>query len=805
MLATYWKNGFRSIRQNKTYSFLNIFGLAIGIACAGFIFLWVESELNYNKHNANYNHLYVVKTNSKVDAGIFTHTSTPGLLGPSLKAEVPGIANTCRTTEDNTSLLFATGNQHLYVSGRYADSSVFSMFTLPFVQGNVKNAFTQLYSVVITESAARKIFGNAGEVVGKTVRIDNKDNFTVTGVVKDPPENSSFKFEWLMPFPLYAQSNPYIQNWGDFGTRTYVQLAEKANVGAVNKQLLTYLQTKGDNSGIHFFLFAMKQWRLYSSFANGKPSGGGRIEFVRLFTVIAWIILLIACINFMNLATARSEKRAREVGVRKVLGAARGSLILQFTSEAVFMAMVAALLAIGVMVMLLPAFNMLVEKHLSLGLNQPQHIWVLLGLTLICGVFAGSYPSFYLSSFNPVFILKGMKAKAGSAAFLRKSLVVVQFSVSIILIIATVIIYRQIQHVKNRNLGFNKNNLVCVPIQGNMERSFPVIKQELLNTGMIENAALLNHYILADGNNTTSIGWPGKKPDTRVVISQRMITPEYFATVGIELSSGRGINEGDMANLADVEKKADSTSMLNVVITQSMEKLMETRDAIGSLLTLPVDEAGHIMQMRVVGVVKDYVYGDMYKSSAPVVFYGLRGDARALYVRTKATAPVEKSLAAIEGVMKRNNPDYPFDYTFVDDSFNSYFDGEMLVSKLSRVFASLAILISCLGLFGLASYTAERRTREIGIRKVLGATNAGIAVLLWGEFIKLVMVSCLIAFPLAAWTMHQWLSAYAYRISLSGWVFVAAGAASVAIALGTISIQAIKAAVANPVKNLKRE
>lgn len=805
MLTAYLKSGIRNLRKNKTYSFLNVAGLAIGIACAGLIFLWVEDESQFDSNQLKSARLYLTYINAHVDNGVFTHTSTPGPLASAVKNDIPEIANTCRITEGSTTSLFNIGEKRLYATGRYAEASVFAMFTLPFIEGNVKDAFSQPHSLVITARTARNFFGTASQVVGKTVQVDNEQLYVITGVVEDIPDNNSLQFDWLAPFAVYYQKSPWSQRWGNFCLNTYIELKDNASEALVNKKLAGYLKEKAGNEGAQAFLYGMPNWRLYDKFEGGKPTGGGRIEYVRLFSVIAWIVLLIACINFMNLSTARSEKRAREVGVRKVLGAGKRRLIAQFTGEALFLAVLAAVLAAGIILLVLPAFNLLVEKQLSAGFQQPAHIAALVMITLFCGLVAGSYPSFYLSSFNPVLVLKGLKVKSGSATFLRKGLVVVQFATSIILIIATVVIYRQIQYVKHRNLGFSKDNLIQMKLQGNMGSGFAAIRQDLLNTAMVEGAALADHETIYSGNNTTGLSWQGKNPESSIIISERLVSPEFITTTGMQLEAGRDFNASDVPVVKDGMPQADASGFLNVVVTRSMEKLMGKGSAVGKTILKEGRNEQEVFHLRIVGVIKDYVYGNMYAQSAPVVIYCLPAEARLLYVKLKSLSDTEKALAAVAGVMKKDNPGYPFEYKFVDDQFNALFMSEMLVSKLSRVFAVLAIIITCLGLFGLASYTAERRTKEIGIRKVLGGSTAGVAVLLSKEFIRLVILACVIAFPLAAWVMHQWLQGYAYRIDLSWWVFAAAGIGALLIAVFTISFQAIKTALVNPIKSLRTE
>ncbi len=794
MLKTFFKITFRNLWKNKTYSFLNIFGLAIGIACAGLIFLWVEDEVSYDNFNTKKDRLYFVRENQKYDTYTATFGSTPGVLAPAIQAEIPGIANTCRATENQAQLLFAIGDKSVYASGIYAETSLFNMFSFPFVQGNAKSAFSQLNSIVITEKTAKKFFGDDKNILGKTLRVDNKTNYVVSGVLKDIPENSSLKFEWVMPFEVWFKVSDWAHSWGNNCLSTYVELNSGVNPASVDKLLYGFIQKRQPVSIARPFLWSMNQWRLYDDFENGKATGSGRIRFVRLFSIIAWIILLIACINFMNLATARSEKRAREVGVRKVLGAGKNRLIAQFFGEALFMTLLSSAFALIFISLLLPVFNLLVEKNLSIGLNNPFHIPALLIITLICGLIAGSYPSLYLSSFNPVFVLKGLKIKTGSAALIRKGLVVLQFTVSIVLIICTIIIFQQIQHVKSRDLGFNKDHLIQMDLQGDMAKNYLAIKQDLLSSGIAENVALSDHPTIYGGNNIDGMTWEGKIPGTKILISTRYVTPEFMKTSEIKILEGRDFQPDD-----SIINKS-----INIIITESLEKLMGKGSAVGKILRYEGDTSG--MKAVVVGVVNNYVYGNMYTKSDPVLFVCTAPQNTTLmYVRASSQISTEKTLAKLETIMKKDNPAYPFQYRFVDEQFNEMFLSEMLISKLSRVFATLAIIISCLGLFGLAAYTAERRTKEIGIRKVLGASVYGITTLISKDFLQLAIVSCIISFPLAWWAMHSWLQGYEYRINIGWWVFALAGIVAIFIALATVSFHAIKAAIANPVKSLRTE
>lgn len=789
MIKNYFKTAFRNLWKNKTYSFLNIFGLAVGIACAGLIFLWVEDEISYNDNHQKKDQLYQVLENQAYEGKTYTFSATPGVMAPAMMEELPAIKNTCRLTWQQYTL-FSFGEKAIYERGFYADSSLLSMFTIPFIKGKKENAFQHLHSLIISEKMAKKFFGDQQDVLGKTLRLDNKEEYLITGVFKDLPNNSTIKFDWLASFKIYFDRNTWLNEWGNNSIQTFVELEKNSNVASLNQKLDGYIKSKDTTSTARPFLFSMNDWRLYSKFEEGKQVGG-RIQYVRMFSIIAWIILFIACINFMNLATARSEKRAREVGVRKVLGAGKKNLVLQFFGEAMLMAFLSLTLAVAILYFVLPAFNTLVEKKLILGLDNPVHIFSLLFIGLICGLVAGSYPSLYLSSFNPIWVFKGLNLKGSGATFIRKVLVVLQFTISIGFIIGTIVVYNQLQHIKNRDLGYNKENVIQTGLRGQMKNKFSVIKNQLLSSGYVENAAVSNLNQLYMGNSTGGYSWDGKDPSKKILVTEDVISPGYIQTMGIKLSTGRDFHQ----NI-----KADS---LNLIVNETFAKIIAKDagkdDAVGSILRRDS------ISYSIIGVVKDFVFGDMYGKSDPLVFQCYPESFGYLYVRLKENTNAEKAIAKIESIIKSNNPGYPFNYIFVDDEFGLQFKTEVLTGKLSRIFALLAIVITCLGLFGLAAYTAERRTKEIGVRKVLGASVTGIAGLLSKDFLKLVILSSLISFPIAWWLMHNWLQNFAYRVQINWWVFIVAAVLAIVIALFTISFQAIKAAFSNPVKSLRTE
>jgi predicted permease len=783
MIFNYIKIAFRTLLKNKGYTFLNIFGLAIGITCASLIFLWVEDEVSFNSSFEKQDQVYYVPTHQEYEGEWRTFNSTPGPLAEAMKSEIPGIVKATRTKQRD--FLFAVNDNVINSSGRFVDADFIDIFSLSFIEGSAEEAFKNPEAIVITQETAEQLYGVNIKVLGKVLKVDNSDNYLISGVIEDLPKNITFPINWIAPFERWGGDKEWTKEYGSFFADTFVELLPEADFATVDAQVRSLLEQKTDDSDSKAFLHSIKDWHLRSNFENGKQVDG-RITYVRLFTIIALIILLIACINFMNLSTARSEKRANEVGVRKAMGSGRSRLIIQFIAEALILAFIATLVSVILLFILLPQFNLLIEKSLVLGLAKPAHILVLLVITLVCGIFAGLYPAFYLSSFKPVEVLKGLKVTQGSAIFIRKGLVIGQFTISMVFIISTILVYQQIQHVKNRDLGYDKDQLISLNVNGNMIEKFSVIKQDLINSGAVTSVGLNNSGILSGGNNGSNLQWTGGTNTEDVLISFRYISSDFLETAGMELVEGRGFSE----NMAK-----DSTSVL---ITESFAKLMGEGSAIGK----KIDRGD---TYTVIGVVKDYLYGDMYGQSDPVLFFNYHGEASYMYLKTNPEIATNAMLSKVEAVMKKHNPAYPFEYTFVDETFNAKFKSEQLIGKLSQLFAILAILISCLGLFGLAAYTAEQRSKEIGIRKVLGASVSGLVKLLSKDFLKLIGISILISIPIAWYAMDNWLQDYAYRIEISWWVFIIAGVGAILIALVTVSFQAIKAAIANPVDSLKTE
>lgn len=788
MFKNYFKTTIRNLWRNKTYSFLNIFGLAVGVACAMLIFLWVEDEVNFDHNYEKKNYLYKVFQNQSFEEGVSTMRATSGPLANALKTEIPGIKNTARLSFNaNFKQLFSFKDKMINEQGYYADSSAFSMLMLPFVYGRADNAFKQVHSLVISESMSKKLFSNTNPT-GKTLKVNNEQEYIITGVFKDLPESSTLQFQWLASFEVFEATRDWLKGWNNNGVQTLVELQKGADAASVNEKLYSFLPSKDKQlQNVHCFLFSLNDWHLYNEFKDGKQVGG-QIKYVRLFALIACIILIIACINFMNLSTASSEKRAKEVGVRKVMGANKIKLIKQFIGESILVSFLSVAIAVGIIIIALHSFNSLVEKNLSIDLLNPLHIAFLIITGLITGLLAGSYPAFYLSSFNPIKVLKGIKVKTNiSAGFIRKGLVVTQFSVSIILIICTIIIYQQVLHIKNRDLGYNRDKLIYINGEGELKDHFDAVRNDLLSTDAVQSVALSADPLLQVGSSSDAFEWQGKNQAEHINIYMEQVSPHYVSTSGMKLITGRDFYSNP---------KADSN---NIIINESLAKLMGKQGTPGNVII------NNEKRYQVIGIVKDFVFNDVYNYSEPVILFCSPTNTNIVTIRFKDNINLTEALSKTASVIKTYNPAYPFEYRFVNEDFHQLLKTETLIGKLAGIFSLLAITISSLGLFGLAAYTAERRTKEISIRKVLGASVKGIAGLLSKDFLQLVFVSCIVAFPLGWLAMDKWLQNYAYRIEISWWIFLVSGVSAIIVALITVSFQAIKVAITNPVKSLRTE
>lgn len=786
MLFNYFKIAFRNLLKYKGFSAINILGLAVGMASAILIFLWISHEISFDRFHEKKDRIFEAWNKGNFNGKVSCWNTTPKILASALQSDIPEIETTTRVNwADNYLTRF--GDKTIMMKASMVDSTFLNVFSFPVLKGDKQNALMNPSSVVLTASTAAKLFGTDNPI-GQTLELNEKFQLTVTAVVQDPPNNSRFQFECLLPWAFLRAQGWDDNYWGNNSTRTYALLKPGSKVESANAKLENFRKKydRDDPTG-GFFLYPIERWRLYSNFTEGVEEGG-MIEYIRIFTIVGAIILLIACINFMNLSTAKSEHRAKEVGIRKVIGAMRHNLMGQFLGESILIAFLAGVLSLLLVQMTLPAFNNFTGKLVEIDYTNPLAWALWAGFILLTGLIAGSYPAFFLSGFQPTKVLKGTFKKTQSAINPRKVLVVLQFTFAIILIISTLVIKKQINYAQNRNNGYNKDQLLYYFLTGTAEKNYDLIKNELLSSGVATSVTKTSAPLTEGWSNTWGIGWKGKQPDDRTLFDRFCADQQFVKTAGLELVKGR-----------DFDLAAHPSDSAAVLLNESAVKAMGFSDPIGQV----IQDNGQ--DWTVIGVIKDFILHSPFAKTQPMVIEGAHGWFNVIHFRLNPTNSVSTNLKNAETIIKKFNPSYPFDYTFVDQAYASKFEEEKKMGSLAALFAGLTIFISCMGLFGLATYMAATRFKEIGIRKVLGASVASITSLLSKDFLKLVLISFIVASPIAWILMNQWLKAYAYKTSIDVWVFVATGFLSLTIALLTTSIQAIKAAVSNPVKSLKSE
>lgn len=785
MFKIYFKIAWRNLFRNKGFSLTNILGLTIGIICTILILLWVQDELNYNKSQKNYDNISQVIANRNFNNQIFTDENMVLPLAESIQKQIPEVKNATVTT-NNQSHVLTYGKTKLKQQGYTVSEHFFDVFTYKFIKGNPATAIQDAYSLVLTQAAAKKLFGKA-DPINKIVKIDNDYNAKVTAIVADVPENSTLQFDFINTFNYNGDYlKKAINNWKSSSWDVFVQTIPGSNMKMVDKKInaIKYQHDPNDKKISTYFTFPMSQWRLYSDFKDGK-NVGGMIEYVRLFTIIAFVILLIACVNFMNLSTARSEKRAKEVGIRKTLGSQKKQLVFQFFIEAMILAFIAFIFSIIAVVLLLPSFNILVDKHLSLPFSQPTFWLYAFAIIIFTGIVAGSYPAFYLSSFNPAKVLKGTFLTGKKAELPRRILVVAQFAISILFISATIVVYQQIQHVKNRDIGYDPNNLIMIDASSDVNKNFTVIKQELLQTGMVNAVTRTMSPI-------TNIWWrqpgpdyDGKPANQNIIFAGENTDVDFAKTMGIKMLLGKDFSG----------TPSDSSSML---LNKAAVEAMGLKNPIGKQMRMG-------KAYTVIGITDNVIMGSPFEPVDPMMIFFDPSNSNSVSIRLNKSAQLQKSLKSVETIFKKYNPSAPFDYQFVDQEFKKKFITEDLIGKLASIFAGLAIFICCIGLAGLTSFTIEKRIREIGIRKVLGATVQQLLILISKEFLKLILIAFLIAAPLTWWLMHNWLQNFTYHISISIWMFGIVGLLMLLLTFIVVGLNTIKAAVANPVESLRSE
>jgi putative ABC transport system permease protein len=785
------KIALRNLWKNKGYTLINVGGLTIGLASCMILLLYVAYEWSFDKQTSGYDRTYVVYSNQTNGDHTVSFSWTPGVMAEELRTKIPGISRASKSTYPAEHLI-SNNHQNFKKKAVFTDTAFLKIFDYKVLQGNRDQMLKNPNSVVLTQRMAKILFGSENPI-NKTVKMDGKEDLIVEGVIEDVPVTSSIQFDYLGSWAMFLKENPWAKgsekDWGNNYCLTVLQLQDNSffeRVGAEIKGIYQRNQKENRNvASIH----PISKWHLYDKFENGK-SVGGKIDSLRIFLLLAFCILLIACINFMNLSTARSEKRAKEVGVRKAIGAARKSLIAQFMMESVLLAFFGMVVAFMLMEISLSYFNGVLNTSLTINYKEWEFWSVLIGLTLFNGLVAGSYPAFYLSSFNPVRVLKGFNLPRNSSLSIRKVLVVFQFVFAVCLIICTVVIYQQLNFIKNKPVGYNRAGLVEIPAEGRLLSGgkMKLLREQLLKSGAVTNASVFSTSLSRGGNNTSGVSWPGKNPKVDVLVNFRFAHYDFVATLGTKMVMGREFSP----------QYADSGK---VVINETAVKVMGLSDPVGKVITWGGDK------LTVIGVVKDFVMETPYQTVTPMIMMvnSTADGEGVLVMRLNPSQSIGTSMQQITTLVKEMNPDFPVDATFLSDSFEAKFQNEKVLGILANWFGGFSIFISCLGLLGLSLFMAEQRKKEISIRKVLGASMMNILTLLNKDFIKLVAIANLIAFPLAYILINKWLSAFEFRVSISFIPFAIAIGLSLLIALLTVSAQSVKVAKSNPIDALKYE
>ncbi|MBE9585698.1 ABC transporter permease [Mucilaginibacter sp. JRF] len=797
MLKNYIKIAWRNLLKNKAHTFINVTGLAVGIGVAMLIGIWIWDELNYDKYHDNYDNVVQVLQHQTINGTTGTQNAVPMPLGTLFRSDYKDVFKNVALASWPSNYTVTFGDKKLLAQGNYIQAEITEILSLKMVKGN-RDGLKDPSSIIISQRLAKSLFGDADPMF-KMLKLNNKYAVKVSGVYEDMPSNTSLHdLELIAPWDLYITTEPWLKRaatqWGNNSFQVFAQLKDGVDVDKFNKQIknirMKYLKEQGDLVGASFkpavFLHPMSKWHLYSEFKDGVNTGGN-IQFVKMFGLIGIFVLLLACINFMNLSTARSEKRAKEVGIRKTVGSLRAQLIVQFLSEAILISLIAFMFSLVIVMMVLPWFNLVAGKQLTLPWANPL-FWILsLGFSLFTGLVAGSYPAFYLSSFQPVKVLKGTFKAGRFAALPRKILVVAQFTVSVTLIIGTLVVFRQVQFTKDRPVGYERTGLVQVYIYtDDIHKHFDAVRDELIQKHVITDMAESMSPMTSIFSNQSGYNWRGKTAAMQDDFAFITVSPTYGHTAGWKIIEGRDFIPG---------KASDSTA---VIINEASAKFMGFKHAVGEIIS------NDDVKLTVIGVVKDMIMTSPYLPVKTALFVPMNYPGN-IIIRLNPKMGTHDALAAVEAKFKEYDPGSPFDYKFTDEEYAQKFATEERTGKLAGFFTILAIFISCMGLFGMASFMAEQRSKELGIRKVLGATVFNLWVLMSTDFILLVVISIAIAVPIGYYNMGDWLQKYQYHAELSWWIFALTAAGAISITLLTVSYQSIKAALINPVKSLKSE
>lgn len=791
MLKNYFRTAVRLLLKNKAFSFINIMGLALGLACSLLIMLWVNDEYKVDSFHKNRSQLYTIYEQQFRDGVANAFYGGPGMMAAEMKRVFPEVQYASQFAW-NELKTFEANNKILKVEGNHASSDFFKMFSYTLLEGNPETALQSPGDISISRKMAEDFFGSPGKAIGKTIRFENERDFKIMAVFENTNQHSSQQFDYLLSWQQFLEVNEWAKNWTNNGPTTYVQLRPGSDVKAfrakIEKFLDAYNKEQTPRSYVRLGMASFGDVYLHGNFDSKANVSGGRIQYVKLFSVVAIFILLIACINFMNLTTAYSVKRAREIGVRKAIGAFRFSLIRQFMGEALFIVGISIAIALTLVTIAIPSFNQLTGKEIEIPFNSFNFWLIMAALLVVTGLISGSYPALYLSAFQPVKVLKGLPKFSNSALWFRKGLVVFQFVLSIILIISTVVVSKQVKFIQKMNLGYDRENLVYIPEEGDLTAKFDVLKNLALKTPGIKDVSRIGDNPTEINNGTGGVVWEGKDPNADIDFAHTAVGYDFIKTMHLQLVAGRDFS------------REFPTDSVGFILNESALKIIGFKDPIGKPITFWGNKG------TIIGVLKDFHFNSLHEPIRPMVLRLVGNQWGASYILARINAgQTKEGLAGLEKLCKELNPKFPFTYKFSDEEYAKLYRSEQMVDQFANYFAVLAIFISCLGLLGLVTFTAEQRTKEFGIRKVLGASPVAVFKLLSKEFLVLVTIAILVASPVAWFFMQNWLLDYAYKIDMSWWMFVVAGIAALLIALITVSFQSVRAALANPITSLRSE
>ncbi len=785
MLKNYLKTSFRNLLRHKSYTFINVLGLTVGLVTSIFILLWIIDELSFDRFHSNADRIFKVMVNNTYPDGMIeTYPATPAKLKDVIVQEIHEVELAAQYSME-TELLVRHETKAYNEIGIYADPTLFKILSFPIVKGSESKPLTDIKSIAISERLAEKLFKNE-DPIGKSLNLGAPHELMVTSVFANIPQHSTLQFDFVASFELFTKENPWTQHWGSGGTRTTVLLKSSAFVDMANQKVADLIKSNCPDCTTTPFLFPYVKSRLYNEFENGK-NAGGRIQQTYLFGAVAILILVMACINFTNLSTARATTRSREVGIRKSIGAQKNSLVIQFISESMLLSFIALIFAIVIVQLLLPFFNEVTSKAIWLDVSNPVFIAGALGITAICGLLAGSYPAFILSRFNPVKVLKGDTQLGLTGNTLRKSLVIVQFTTSIILVVGSIAVYQQIVFISEKNLGFDKDNIIVVDQNEGIVKSYSAIKNDLHQLASVDGIAFGGNNIFTIPITTTDPVWNSKPDNSSILFKIYRCDAEFIPTLNIKIQSGRNFIDGQDTSNYIINRKAAEVMGLSL------------DNAVGNELEMWNGKG------KIVGITEDFHNDNLKFGIEPMIFMYSENVGSHYFIKLGGELPIAENIRQVENVFKKHNPDYPFEFVFLNEVFNKEYQTESVIGKLSLSFTVIAVLISCLGLFGLASFNAERRTKELGIRKVMGASVGNLVTMLCGDFTNLVIVSLFVGFPVSWYLIREYLSGYTFHAEINWSIYILTSIAMLIIVLLSVGYQSAKAALSNPIDSLRNE